>query len=238
MSAFGADVNLEWRVTVPIVRVFDTVEVGLYAVSDDGGEQAIAGVDAVIGWDADVLALAGKIDSGVWLGSWFPDDSGLDGLNADCADQQFCDPYTGMPFNDGDALFAATASSNAPVATAGGLLVITLVFNATAATSTTQVNLLANAGDFSSTKVVAAPYYDVVTGVLGTLSLSIASCGSQGDFDGDCTVSTLDYSWFAPCLTGPGGVGGEPECQASDLDLDGDADLRDFALLQMVFTSP
>lgn len=241
-SEAWADVNLEYRTPAQNVRVGETVEVGLYAVSDDGGDQAFAALDAILSWDPDALRLVGRSDNGPygWLLSSFPNDSGLDGLNADCGEDVFCDPsYTGTPFNDGDALYQAIAPFGLdppPYATPDGLLVTTILFTAVAATPATELRFLEAAGAGSFTRVLdAEPLGGDATGELSSLTLAIAACGSAGDFDGDCIVDLSDFVQFGACLAGPGGGPGEPQCQAADFDDDGDADLHNFAALQLFF---
>ena len=237
-AASLANINLEVRAVDAGVRVGDTVAVGLYAVSDDGTSQPFAALDAILAWDASVLRLMGNVDDGPyeWWGSSFPDDSRLSRLNADCAATFFCSPYTGRPFNDGNALYEAIAPFGLdppPYATAPGLLVTTFLFRAEAGSPGARIELLPEAGQ-SATVVVGAKCYEDVTGMLDTLTFPIAACGSMGDFDGDCVVSLPDHSMFVSCRTGPGAVA-TAECGTADLDVDGDADLRDFAGLQILF---
>lgn len=58
--------------------------------------------------------------------------------------------------------------------------------------------------------------------------------GAPGDWDVDCDVDLSDYSILFGCLTGPE-TPVVPECEATDLDEDGDADLADFAVFQRLF---
>ncbi len=58
---------------------------------------------------------------------------------------------------------------------------------------------------------------------------------------GDCNATgiadLLDHADFADCLTGPGGGLPMPDCNCFDVDGDNDADLLDFAELQVAFRS-
>ena len=97
--ALRANVNLEWRPAEQTVLKGDTVEISLYAVSDDPiADQPFSIIEAILLWEPSHLELLGKEDNGPydWLASSFPDDSGsaFDGLNY---------PFTGLPSNDGHA---------------------------------------------------------------------------------------------------------------------------------------
>ncbi len=56
---------------------------------------------------------------------------------------------------------------------------------------------------------------------------------------GDCNATgiadLLDHADFADCLSGPGGGLLMPDCNCFDVDADNDADLLDFAELQVAF---
>lgn len=242
----AAEVDLEWRAASRLLQVGEVVEVALYAVSSDGTDQPFAGLDAVIGWDPGVLELIGKVDNGpyFWAASWFPNDEGVDGLNADCATDRFCDPYTWLPYSDGDALYGAFALNldAPPVATAEGLLVTTLLFLPLDRADLTDVRFLVSAGDSSATRVVAVYEGEtqVITGALTGLTFSIEACGVRGDFDGDCVVSLADVAEFTQCMAGPDEPVADAGCQAADTGGlgDGDADLRDFAAIQWLFSGP
>jgi hypothetical protein len=56
-----------------------------------------------------------------------------------------------------------------------------------------------------------------------------------GDFDDDGDVDRLDAIAFADCASGPA-VPVAPDCEAMDLDEDGDADSNDFGILQRSYT--
>ena len=240
-SKASANVNLEWRVCPQTIGSGETVEVGLYAVSDNDTDQPFLGIQAILAWDPAVLQFLGKTDNGPynWMASCFPDDSGLEGLNADCPSGGLCDPYC-TPYNDGDAFYAVLGqlAPPPPYATPEGLLVTTMVFTAVTVTPETELRVLESVGDHASTTVIYADEQQgtqVVTGELGSLTISIAVCVLKGDLDRDCSVDLVDLGQFGTCLTGPGGGPLEPQCQAADFDGDCDADLRDIAAFQSAF---
>jgi len=92
-----------------------------------------------------------------WFSSFFPNDSGLDGLNA---------PYAGLPGNDGDAFHQAISHSFCGVEQAdpamappynngtGGLLVTTFLFRPLITTGGILVSTPLDQGEFTHTRVV------------------------------------------------------------------------------------
>ncbi len=63
----------------------------------------------------------------------------------------------------------------------------------------------------------------------------VADCLTDGDFDGDWYVDTIDFVHFDACQTGPEGstsIG----CRIADADQDNDVDFADFAAFQRAFT--
>lgn len=237
-AALG-QVDLEWRAETTLVRVGDTVEVGLYAVSQTSTE-TLLGVDAIIAWDHAVLQLLGHAEDSPFPLRGFFNDELLDRLNADCGPDTFCVPFSSVPFNDGDASFTASAIfSDLPEATPEGVLISTVLFGAIGSSGESQIAFLSQVGSFSFTRVLAQVDggSELVTGALGAISYSIAPCGSEGDFDNDCAVSLVDYVSLNACHLGPD----EPidgSCSAGDFDSDGDTDLRDAALFQQWFAGP
>ncbi|MFQ5491843.1 MAG: FG-GAP repeat domain-containing protein [Phycisphaerae bacterium] len=65
---------------------------------------------------------------------------------------------------------------------------------------------------------------------------------APGDLDGNGVINSADYPLFNSCLTGPGAGPASvpplyaciPCCQRADLDLDGDADMEDYALFEAI----
>lgn len=240
-SEGAANVNLEWRVPSQTVRVGDTVEAGLYAVSDDETDQPFMALDVIVGWDATVLELTGSINDGYpsWAGSGFLNDCSLDGLNAECPTGESCFWSGDIPCNDGDALFQAFVliPDLDLQATPEGLLVTTFLFTAVAPAPATDLVVVTSSGDFSVTRVLNGPAENV-TGTFGSVTLLIAACGTRGDFDGNCRVDIDDVDEFVGCLSGPGGGPVAPGCEAALFDDDDDADLHDIAAFQREFIGP
>ncbi len=225
-----ADVHLEWRPGTQQVGVGDYVYIGLYAVSDDGTDQAVGGVDAILSWDPRVLSLLGHENNGPyqWMLSWFPDDSGLDGLND--------------TWSNGNAFYQCLrkAAPNLPAeATPEGLLVTTFVFEAVGPATATRITLLPESGgDFNtSTRVLDGFNAGIfITGQLGKSTVAVLLCGVAADLDGDCDVDLIDFGRLVPCMGGPDGAALATECQVADIDGDGNADLRDVSLFQQAYT--
>lgn len=238
-----ANINLELRTTAKNIRVGDTVEIGLYAVSDSELNQTFDALIVIIAWDPNVLALVSQVDNGfAWVGlSEFFADGCLDQLNFDCCcpdnTDDCCDPpYSGLPENDGNARFDALQIGTPPEATPEGLLVTTFVFSAVGPASTTTVWIPESEGEHTQTTVLNGPA-EQPTGTLGTLALSVAACGTRGDFDANCRVD-VENDWldFVDCLGGPAGDPLPFDCDPADFDGDGFADMRDVAAFQREFT--
>ena len=88
-----------------------------------------------------------------------------------------------------------------------------------------------------------------LSGTIAQPDAGLASAGAYvltGGFwfeepPGDCNATgmadLLDHADFADCLTGPGGGLPTPDCNCFDVDGDNDADLLDFAELQVALGS-
>jgi hypothetical protein len=59
----------------------------------------------------------------------------------------------------------------------------------------------------------------------------------DGDFELDWTIDSEDFASFASCMQGPA-TALQVGCACVDMDIDGDADLVDFAAFQAVFAAP
>lgn len=204
-------VNLELRPVVSGVGLGQTVDVGMYAVSDTGFDELFGGMEAVLIWNPSHLVLQPPAtnDGGQpWFLFGFISDSQLDGLN---------DSYL-----DGDALFQAASIPGVMVrATPAGELVATLRFIAVGGTPTTTVRMEESFGSFSVTQVLASGGEDLT----GTLT--------------GATVTIADVREFADlqvCYTGNVGPVDPPaysldpsiRCEVFDLDDDGDVDSLEY----------
>lgn len=172
-----AEVNLELVPSVQSSRTGEIVLVEMRAKAQEL-DQLVAGIDAIIMWDAEHLSFEGFIDPCMappcapgtynWLQANFPNDSQLDGLNVD--------------LTDGDALYQALAQlgrDNAALVTAEGLHVMSLVFRATAP-GQAQVRFEPTFGTVTRTRVLSGDFTgEEVTGTLGPPAVvNIAACAA------------------------------------------------------------
>ncbi len=150
------------------MAVGQTVDVGLYAVSDDESDQAISGMNVVLTWDSEALRLEGELDNGPynWMMSGFLGDPLADGLNDSLL--------------DGDALYQAVSNFTVPaVATAEGLLVTTFRFTALTKTAPAVAVIEPWLGDYSRTQVFKFGAINVdIKGMLGTAQMTILGVAS------------------------------------------------------------
>jgi hypothetical protein len=145
-------------------------------VSDNETDQIVRGVQVILLWDSSYLSLADLEHNGpyTWQFSAFFDDSPADGLNADCGPAVFCDPYTGLPYNDGNAYYQAGASFYEDAyATPEGLLVVSFVFDALAYTPATEVSIPGAFGEYTTTQVFGEEPGEEVTGTLGSAPVTV-----------------------------------------------------------------
>ena len=221
----SALINLEWRPDTQTVLVGATVDIGLYAVSDDPEmDQYILAMDVILNWDPDSLELVGVDNNGPydWLFSGFPVGD-VDGLND--------------TFADGDALYTALGQLGAGAwATPDGLLVTTFQFTALAETPGTSLTIAEDAGSYTHTAIWGSPGLDV-HGTLGTATVTIGPCGT-GDADDDGDVDLVDLASFQTCFAGSGSTP-EPICGCRfDFEPDTDIDFADFEELVDRFSGP
>lgn len=192
-------VNLVWSPATQTVQTGQSFLIDLVAVSDSCVDQPVGGIDTILNWDKNLLSLVGRIRPvpNLWLSSNFPNDSGLDRLNADCGEDLFCSPYTSLPFNDGDALYQAVQNFQTGVVVSSvGITVVTFEFQALDGTPGTSLVIAPFAGSFTRSRVLGAGV-DLgvdVTGTLGTATVQIIECQSDLDCDdGDvCTTDTCN----------------------------------------------
>ncbi len=201
-------INLELRPALQSACLCEpTVGVGLYAVSDDDGNQLLSAIDAILQWDPTKLDLLGVDATGgpPLLASGFPDD-----------------PFSlneSNPPQDGDGLYVAWANLGSTIAaTPAGTLITTFMFFPVATTPGTPIDLLEAAGNPPGETIVydgTVPNLDV-TGKLAGAVIEILPC-CPPDLDEDCTVGITDLlillaAWGSnpggpPDLDGSGTVG-------------------------------
>ncbi len=181
--ARGGLVDVELRPATQTVFIGDTVEIALYAVSADGGDQEVGLVGAVVNWDPSALTFSGHSDDGpfVWSSSGFPSESA--GLNED--------------LTDGDLYYQAVVSAGGAraTATASGLLVTTLRFAALpGATGDTQVSLVICVGSTCTWVLDRHPFdagVQEITDVVGGPVQVTIHCQNPSDCD-DSNACTDD----------------------------------------------
>lgn len=142
-GAAQAAIDLEFRPVSGTYMVGQTIEVGLYAVSDSGGNQLMAATDVLFGWDTARLDLVGLDNTGGagLISSAFPpiEPYGLNELS---------------PPQDGDGYYQGLAFPGSPVsATPAGTLLTTFEFLALSQTPSTIIDLLPLAGVGGRTRV-------------------------------------------------------------------------------------
>lgn len=141
----------------PSVEVGGLVTVQLTARAAVEQDVLMAGIQAILEWEPDVLELVGITNNTSpeyeWFLSGFNNDIGLDNLN-----DGVTAPPVGLPFNDGDAFYEAHAPfPPGPLPSAGpeGMLVTTLSFEALRASPLTRIALPYEMGDYTTAAVFA-----------------------------------------------------------------------------------
>jgi hypothetical protein len=222
--AFG-NINLEWRPTEQTVSVGETVNIGLYAVSDDETDQLFLAIDLGFAWDPLEMQLLGLDDTGA--------------LELDCSAFLVHVLNEETPPQDGDGYYAAWAPlfGPTPAATPEGALVTTFQFEALSQTPGTLLEMLE---EYTIVFDGTIPGLDV-TGTLGSAVVTIVWMFGDFDYDGDVDLS--DFTVFADCMAGPATtptptppVTAADCLDAFDFDADADVDIGDFAELLVVFT--
>lgn len=185
-AARPGTVTLEFRSLTPgLIVVGDEVNVGLYAVSDKPTPIAIAAIDAVFAWESPSLQLLGLVaNPGTPLSfSGFP-IPGSGGLNET------------SPPQDGDGFYVAFAPLGAPaIATPGGTLITTFVFEALAIDDAATIDLLVSGGAPLRTTVVfdgVTPNTDITGDLIGETVLICTEC--PGDTNSDMAVDFADLN--------------------------------------------
>ncbi len=121
LPAAHANIDLVWRPASQTVNVGDTVEIGLYAVSDSAVNQSMIAASVVLQWNPAYLGAVSYVrDPSAWPGSSF----------------QSPDPWhLNDSLSDGDAVYTACRPVLLPAwATPEGLWVASMRFQALAGT--------------------------------------------------------------------------------------------------------
>ncbi len=228
-------IDLALRPAVQRVDIGAVIEIGLYAMPNGASEQTFIGLDLVLTWNPSVLELSeGPIDNGPhswsFLAPGFYSDDQLDRLNADCGKDVFCVPYTGVPFNDGNAWFQAGSFADA-VAPEDGLLIATFRFNTVGAALQTDTVIEAAIGEWAVTRVLQRGGTNV-TGDLGNANVTIGPILSAPDVlmpagrttefvvSGDIAGSeTFGVTLIVELVSRPGNVGSVTYTIAPPLDI-------------------
>ncbi len=212
-SAYG-NIDLELRPEQAIISPCNILDVGVYAVSDDEGDQYLSVIEMVFSWDPAVMQLVGLDDAGTvdLLGISFPP----------------FDPFhlnEAVPPQDGDGLFQALANPiiGPPPATPEGSLVGTLQFQLLGPDPAAEVVIERSGGKpvgFTIVYGVDAPLQNVT----GTLLNAHVQIVVSADLNQDGLVGPAD---LAQLLGAWGPNPGNP----ADLNGDGGIDGTDLAQL-------
>lgn len=170
-----ANINLDFRPDSQTALIGDTVNVELYAVSDDATNQSLSAMDVILVWDPSKLQLLGASNAGngySWLNSGFLYPGGLN-----------------QTYSDGDAIWTAFAQFGDPAyATPQGLKVTTFQFRALEITTGTPVSISAARG---GSKTVVYDGQSANKDVTGTLDQ-----GAVVRILADVPVPPTSYSVF------------------------------------------
>ncbi len=189
-SAAQADIDLELRVTTPVVYVGDQFVVGLYAVSDHPvDDQTFSAMEVVLGWDTGSVQLVQLLGDGDvdLIIEGFP-VTGSNGLNEV------------EPPQDGDGLYIAWAQPGMPaVATPSGTLVTTFLFDALTINPAAEISILESGGSPEiDTTVFSGTIPNLsVTGTLEGVEVDIRPipCG-PADLNEDGLLDFFDVQMF------------------------------------------
>lgn len=183
-------VNVSLVPRVSSIRVGQPLLVDIVATSGTCINQPYSSAEVIVGWDPAYLLLSGLTNGTSDHTSSFPNDAGLDGLNA---------PFAGTPANDGDALYLAFAGfSPGGVAAASGTILGTLTFTPLDGITTTALAILPSAGLFTQTRVIGAmgQMGQDITGTMTSAVVALTECTVSADCnDGNvCTTDTCTAS--------------------------------------------
>lgn len=219
VSAAAGNIDLELRPMTQTAAIGETVEVGLYAVSDDETVQLLSVIQAIIAWEPAVLELLGNNGDGAvtLLSSGFPAG----------------DPFNlneTVPPQDGDGIYVAWAPIGSGVgATPDGVLITTFEFLALAPAAASPVAFLETAGEPPTDTIVfdgTVPNFDV-TGTLTGATVQVQSC-CAADLDGDCMIGIQEFlivlgNW-GPCPD-------PPQPCLGDINRDNQVGIEDFLIV-------
>lgn len=185
-----ANINLELRVSAPVVYLGDQFVVGLYAVSDHPTQnQMFSAMQVVLAWDAASVRLAQLLGNGSvdLIIEGFP-VTGSHGLNEV------------EPPQDGDGLYVAWAQPGVPaVATPAGTLVTTFLFEALAVDPAAEITMLEFGGSPPiDTAVFSATIPNLsVVGTLRGVQVAVRPipCG-PADLNEDGVLDFFDVQMF------------------------------------------
>ena len=219
----SAGVNVEFRVLTPTpAHIGDTVDVGLYLVSDDLIlARPVSAAEIVFAWDNPSLHLLGLDAAGGAPLSFqgFP-AAGSNGLNET------------NPPADGDGLYIAFGAFGSPVlATPAGTLLTTFQFQALQFDPRADVLLPAAAGSPPRSTIVydgVIPNTDI-TGTLTPTAVRIVSACGLADVDANGVLNIDDVNVFAQAF-----VAGQP---LADMDANTVYNIDDINLFAQAFVA-
>jgi hypothetical protein len=213
------NINLELRPANANAAVGNTINLGLYAVSDSASDQLLAAVHAIITWDTSYVQLLGLNNAGAvsLLSSAFGPE-----------------PYhLNTSITDGDAMWIGLSplgAANAVHATPSGTLLTTFQFQALANTApTTLVNIVLSAGNPVGHSIV----YDGTvpnTNVTGTLSGSVITVGVTCPPDLDHN-QLVDIDDLVIVITHWGNCPGRPQPCTGNVNGDAFVNIDDLVLV-------
>ena len=163
----SANINLELRPGAQIATVGQTVDVGVYVVSDDLTTQYSNLVYVMFSWNTALLQLTGKNDTGgtPLLSSSFPLADIFGNINGGVAP-----PAASPGFYQAQSFLGA--ANNVP-ATPAGTLLTTFKLTALAQTALTTISIIPNAGIGGHSRVFGPAPNSDVTGTLGHADITI-----------------------------------------------------------------
>lgn len=226
VPAAHAKVNLEWRPDFQTVNVGDTVNVGLYAVSDSAQNQDFTLLQLVFSWDAASLAFIGLDDTG----GLPPAANPFRDVSNNCPGFNENDP---APPSDGNGLYTWKAlPGQSAAATPAGTLITTFRFSAMiGTTSMAQVQMLDVVDAGCKTK-----FFNGLANALGQLDTARIQidCVSAAQCPGGSICDVPNNTCLVDCNSNATPDAWEP---AGDFDANGTIDLGDYIRFSDCFTT-